>query len=87
MRKLLSDTVRKSRLTVIGFPSITLREKCQCPNTEFFLVRIFLYSDQKKPRIWTLFTQRNRLAAQNHTQNKRVIVKTWPGYTVNTYYN
>ena len=40
----------------------TLREKC--PNTEFFLVRIFLYSvriqentDHKKLRIWTLFTQ------------------------------
>ena len=33
----------------------TLREKC--PNTEFLLVRIFLYSDQKKLRIWTLFTQ------------------------------
>ena len=40
----------------------TLHEKC--PNTEFFLVRIFLYSvriqentDQKKLRIWTLFTQ------------------------------
>ena len=32
-----------------------LREKF--PNTEFFLVRIFLYSDQKKLRIWTLFTQ------------------------------
>ena len=39
----------------------TLREKC--PNTEFFQVRIFLYSvqrqentDQKKLRIWTLFT-------------------------------
>ena len=32
----------------------TLREKC--PNTEFFLVLIFLYSDQKKIRIWTLFT-------------------------------
>ena len=39
-----------------------LREKC--PNTEFFLVRIFLYSDwiqentdHKKLRIWTLFTQ------------------------------
>ena len=30
----------------------TLREKC--PNTEFFLVLIFLYSDQKKLRIWTL---------------------------------
>ena len=40
----------------------TLREKC--PNTEFFLVCIFLYSvriqentDQKRLRIWTLFTQ------------------------------
>ena len=40
----------------------SLREKC--PNTEFFLVRIFLYSvriqentHQKKLRIWTLFTK------------------------------
>ena len=40
----------------------TLREKC--PKTGFFLVRIFLYSvqiqknaDQKKLRLWTLFTQ------------------------------
>ena len=39
-----------------------VREKC--PKTEFFLVSIFLYSvriqkntDQKKLRIWTLFTQ------------------------------
>ena len=48
----------------------SLREKC--PDTEYFLVRIFLYSDlrsksrysvriqentdQKKLRIWTLFT-------------------------------
>ena len=37
---------------------LTLREKC--PNTEFFLVRIFRHSDQKKLRIWTLFTQCNR---------------------------
>ena len=36
----------------------------KCPNTELFLVRIFLYSDwkpenkdQKKLRIWTLFRQ------------------------------
>ena len=36
-------------------PRKSLREKC--PNTEFFLVRIFLYSDQKRLRIWTLFTQ------------------------------
>ena len=41
---------------------LSLREKC--PNTELFLVRIFLYSiriqentDQKQLRIWTLFTQ------------------------------
>ena len=33
----------------------SLREKC--PNTKFFLVRIFLYSDQKKLHIWTLFMQ------------------------------
>ena len=40
----------------------SLREKC--PNTEFLLVSIFLYSvriqentDQKKLRIWTHFTQ------------------------------
>ena len=39
---------------------LSLREKC--PNTEFFMVRIFLYSNwiqentgQKKPRIWTIF--------------------------------
>ena len=45
-----------------NFLTVILREKC--PNTEFFLVRIFLYSvrmqentDQKKLRIWTLFTQ------------------------------
>ena len=42
--------------------NLALREKC--PNTEFFLLRIFLYSvrieeitDQKKLRIRTLFTQ------------------------------
>ena len=39
-----------------------MREKC--PNAELFLVRIFLYSvriqenmDQRKLRIWKLFTQ------------------------------
>ena len=43
-------------------PAKTVREKC--PNTEFLLVRTFLCSvqiqentDQKKLRIWTLFTQ------------------------------
>ena len=36
---------------------LSLREKC--PNTEFFLVRIFLYSDwiRKFTSIWTLFKQ------------------------------
>ena len=29
----------------------------KCPNTEFFLVRIQENEDQKKLRIWTLFTQ------------------------------
>ena len=27
------------------------------PNTEFFMVRIFSYSDQKKLCFWTFFTQ------------------------------
>ena len=35
--------------------TFALRENC--PNTKFFLVRIFLYSDKKKLRVWTLFTQ------------------------------
>ena len=41
---------------------LSLREKC--PNRSYFLVPIFLYlfeiqenTDQKKLRIWTLFTQ------------------------------
>ena len=45
---------------------LVLREKC--PNTEFFLVRIFLYSvrilentEQKKLGIWALSTQCGRL--------------------------
>ena len=44
------------------FTFLTLRENC--PNTEFFLVRVFLYSvriqentDQKILRIWALFVQ------------------------------
>ena len=51
-------------------PSKTLREKC--PNTELFLVRIFLYSvpiqentDQKQLLIWTLFTQWNSSKLNN----------------------
>ena len=39
-------------LYILTFP---LREKC--PNTEFFLVRYFLNSDQKNLCIWTFFTQ------------------------------
>ena len=45
-----------------NWEKLTLHKKC--PNTEFFLVRIFLYSDrirenkdQQKLLIWTLFTQ------------------------------
>ena len=34
---------------------MSLRENC--PNAKFFLVRIFMHSDQEKLRIWTLFTQ------------------------------
>ena len=29
----------------------------KCPNAKFLLVRIYPHSDQKKLRIWTLFTQ------------------------------
>ena len=49
-------------LEILGNMCIGLREKC--PNMEFFLGRIFLYSDwtqentdQKKLCIWALFTQ------------------------------
>ena len=47
----ITDAIRD----LVPFVQFTLREKC--PNTEFFLIGIFLYSDQKKLRIWTLFTQ------------------------------
>ena len=53
--------------------ALALHEKC--PKTEFFLVRIFLYSvliqentDQKKLRLWTLFTQ-CWLSAQREMEN------------------
>ena len=53
--------VKAARFGVDIVP-IALCEKC--PNTEFFLVRIFPYpvrirenTDQKNLRIWTLFTQ------------------------------
>ena len=54
-----------------------------CPNKELFLVCIFLFSDQKKLRIRTLFIQRNvkKLLAQNrHNQeglSKRGLGSTW----------
>ena len=38
---------------------LTLREKC--PNTEFFLVRMWENTDQNKFHIWTLFTQSHRM--------------------------
>ena len=40
-------------LVIFHWLYLTLREKY--PNIEFFLVCIFLYSYQKKLRIWTLF--------------------------------
>ena len=40
---------------VNGSRTVTLRENC--PNTEFFLVRIQENTDQKKLRIWTLLTE------------------------------
>ena len=43
----------------------------KCPNMQFFLVRIFLYSDRKKLRIWTLFTQWKNMG----TQRSYVIVQ------------
>ena len=42
----------------------TLSEKFL--NTEFFLVRIFPHSDQKRLRIWTLFTQWQKIE-RRHT--------------------
>ena len=54
--------IRTESMILFWYGKIPLREKY--PNREFFLVRIFLYSDwiqekmdQKKLRIWTLFTQ------------------------------
>ena len=40
----------------VGFLTQVLRRKC--PNTEFFLVHISLYSDKKKLSIWTLHAMR-----------------------------
>ena len=54
---------------------LALRERC--PNTEFSLVCIFLYSNQKKLCIWTLFMQywcESELAV---TWNLSNLKKTW----------
>ena len=55
----------------------SLREKC--PNTEFFLVRIFLYSDwiqentdQKKLHIWTLFAQWKEIKEITYLKEKEI---------------
>ena len=62
-KNLLLNTFMKEKYFAFFLSWNKLREKC--PNTECFLVRIFLYSiriqenrDQKKLQIWTLFTQR-----------------------------
>ena len=56
------NNIYKVKFNKVVLMLISLREKS--PNTDFFLVRIFLYSvriqentDQKKLHIWTLFTQ------------------------------
>ena len=70
--------------TILPF-RCTLRGKC--PNTEFFLVRIFLHSvriqentDQKQLRIWTVFTQwqkggivPSQISVKNHINLFRTI--------------
>ena len=54
--------ISANRNLSVDNPSVfSLREKC--PNTEFFLVSIFPYLDQKKLLIWTLFTQRSIFAS------------------------
>ena len=69
-----------------------LREKC--PNTEFFLVRIFLYSewilentDQTKLRIWTLFTQCKKILLflfYNFSCSCLQCNISWSSYTMKT---
>ena len=60
-RKILTFYIRNSgsvnNCSQSHFLQAILREKY--PNTEFFLVLIFPYSDQINLRIWTLFTQCN----------------------------
>ena len=50
-----TDIRANRNLSVYNPSAFSLREKC--PNAEFFLVPIFPYLDQRKLRIWTLFTQ------------------------------
>ena len=79
-KDLLFNTVKENQKD-------SLREKC--PNTECFLVRIFLYSvriqentDQKKFRIWTLFTQCFTL--KNLALKKLVTVKHFGKLSIHT---
>ena len=80
--------------TLILLMILPLRKKC--PNTKFFLVRIFLYSDwirrlrskspypvriqentdQKKLRIWTLFTQCSLFLIANFAQASASVLKS-----------
>ena len=64
------------RIRALNGQNFTLRENC--PKTEFFLVRIFLYSvriqentDQKKLRIWTvsMHCQFSKIIDQRRTHN------------------
>ena len=69
--------MRNNTLSLKNPYQLTLREKCA--NTEFFLVRIFPQSDwirrdtehtnQKKLRIWTLFTQCNWTGSLQNTMH------------------
>ena len=51
----VSNRTYEQKNKCVCIHTMTLREKC--PNMEFFLVRIFPHSDQKKLCLWTLFTQ------------------------------
>ena len=60
----------------------------KCPNTGFFLVRIFSYSDQKKLLILTLFTQRIKqlmVIAILHTEMLHLHCKLAFSYIVNAH--
>ena len=71
----IEEKIRNIYFTNIFWDSSTwmVLQREKCPNMEFFLVRIFLYSvriirentDQKKIRIWTLFTQCSPLSTRH----------------------